>query len=195
MKLRLLITLLVTLSVSSVFSQDTQTRTIPTTPSWALKSNLLLDATTSFSLGFETKIGRRLTLDVPVSYNPWTFPENRKWKHIFTQPEVRYWLCEPFYGHFLGAHAHYAFYNVGRLPFGELRDHRYEGWLVGAGVSYGYHWMLGSNWSLEASLGLGYAYLDYEKFECYYCGDKLKDGKRHYFGATKVALSLIYIIK
>lgn len=166
------------------------------TPHLALKTNLLHDVITSMHLGLEAKTGMQQTVEMALSYNPWTFSENRKWKHLLLQPEYRYWLCEAFYGHYLGLHAHYAYYNVGRLPFGgSLKTSRYEGWLLGAGFTYGYHWMLSNRWSLEANVGVGYAYLDYEKYPCGKCSEKLKDGNRHYFGVTKASVSLIYIIK
>lgn len=171
-------------------------RPLPSTPRLVVKTNLLYDATSTFNLGVEIKTGRRLTLDVPFNYNPWTFSDNRKWKHWLVQPELRYWLCEPFYGHFLGVHTHYGQYNVGRLPFGgPLRRYRYEGWLTGAGVSYGYHLMLSGRWSVEGSLGLGYAYLRYDKYECRHCGEFLDRSRKHYFGVTKAAVSLIYVIR
>lgn len=183
-------------SQSSGSIYDPEGRKVPTTPRFGIKTNLLYDATTSFNLGVEVKLNRKLTLDFPVNYNPWTFSENRKLKHLLVQPELRYWLCEPFYGHFLGAHAHYAYYNVGRLPFGgPMRDHRYEGWLAGVGGSYGYHWLLSKRWSIEATIGVGYAYLRYEKYECRTCGDYLAKNHKHYFGVTKAGVSLIYVIK
>lgn len=183
-------------SQSSGSIYDPLGRQMPRTPSWAIKTNLLYDATSSINLGVEAKLSRKLTLDFPVNYNPWTFSDNRKLKHLLVQPELRYWLCEPFYGHFLGLHAHYAYYNVGHLPFGgRLTDYRYEGWLAGAGGSYGYQWFLSNRWSIEATMGVGYAYLRYNKYECRACGDHLAKNHKHYFGVTKVGVSLIYIIK
>lgn len=160
------------------------------------KSNLLYDATTTLNLGAEFILGKRTTFDLPVSYNPWTFGDNKKWKHILVQPELRFWTCESFTGHFWGIHTHYAFFNAGGFgPLTTLKNNRYEGWLAGAGLSYGYQWLLSNRWSLEATVGLGYAYIDYEKFECSKCGTKLKDDSYHYWGPTKVGLSLIYFLK
>ena len=169
----------------------------------AIKSNLLYDATTTANLGLEFKLGSRTTFDLPVNYNGWALfkddkgiRDNRKWMHLLVQPELRFWTCESFTGHFWGIHAHYAYYNAGGFgPLKVLKDHRFEGWLAGAGLSYGYNWMLSPRWSIEATIGLGYAFMDYEKFECYKCGEKLKDGTYHYFGPTKVGISLIYFLK
>lgn len=174
----------------------------------AIKTNLLYDATSTLNLGFEFGLSPKWTLDISGNYNPWEFGDNRKMKHWLVQPEFRYWLCEKFNGHFFGIHAHGAQYNWGgMLPWGfkdgemfgvysrQMSDHRYEGWLLGAGISYGYQWILGKRWSLEASVGLGYAYLDYGKFKCEKCGEKIADQHRNYFGPTKAAISIIYIIK
>ncbi len=168
-------------------------------PSWGLKTNLLNDATTTLNLGAELRLNRKTTFELPVSYNPWTFSDNKKWKHLLVQPELRRWTCEAFNGAFWGVHAHYGVYNVSGLPTSlfstYMNEHRFEGWLAGAGVSYGYHWMLRGRWSLEATLGIGYAYLSYDKYPCAKCGQKIGTGNRNYFGPTKAAVSLIYMIK
>ena len=36
------------------------------------------------------------------------------------QPELRYWPCRKFEGHFLGVHGHYAYYNVGPVSYTHL---------------------------------------------------------------------------
>ena len=119
------------------------------------------------------------------------------------QPEARYWFCDRFSGHFLGAHAHGGQYNAGGLKnnisflgsdLSELSDYRYQGWFVGAGVAYGYAWILGRHWNLEAELGVGYAYTRYDKFRCVGCGKKLeRDKSHHYVGPTKLAVNLVYV--
>lgn len=166
----------------------------------ALKSNLLYDATTTLNLGVEVGLGQLTTLDISGNYNPWTFSDNQKMKHWLIQPEFRIWTCERFNGHFFGIHAHYAQFNIGgMLPFGikteNFESHRYDGWLAGAGVSYGYQWILSNRWSLEATIGVGYAYIDYNKYQCGECGDKLAEKSRHYFGPTKAGVTLIFMIK
>ena len=168
---------------------------------WAVKTILLYDATSTLNLGVEFGLGQRWTLDISGNYNPWTFSGNRKMKHWLVQPEVRWWSCTRFSGHFVGLHAHGGGYNWGGMlpwairPGSDLRDHRYQGWLVGAGVSYGYHWVLGNRWGLEATVGVGYAYLDYDKYPCAKCGRKIGSASEHYFGPTKAGITLIFMIK
>lgn len=81
----------------------------------ALKSNLLYDAFATLNAGVETGLADRWTLDVSVNYNGWTLSHDRKWKHWLLQPEARYWFCDRWAGHFVGAHLLGGQYNVGGL--------------------------------------------------------------------------------
>ncbi|MDR1937826.1 MAG: DUF3575 domain-containing protein [Tannerellaceae bacterium] len=160
-----------------------------------VKSNLLYDVTTTINIGLEVSMAPKWTIDLPVNYNPWEFSGNKKLKHWLIQPEVRYWTCEKFNGHFVGFHAHIAEYNIGGIKWIGLQDHRYQGNLYGAGLSYGYQWILNTHWSLEATVGLGYAFLSHAQYPCEKCTDKIGDFTKNYFGPTKAGVSLIYIIK
>lgn len=164
-------------------------------PKLAIKTNALYWATTTANLGFEVGLGKKLTLDVSGNYNPWKFSDNKQIKHWMVQPELRYWLCERFYGHFFGVHAHYAQFNVSNLDIFGLGHHRYQGNLYGAGISYGYQWILNKRWSMEATIGVGYARIDYDKYNCGHCGSKLNSGHKNYFGPTKAGINIIYTIK
>lgn len=166
---------------------------------FALKTNVLSDATTTVNLGVEIGLAKKWTLDVSASYNPWTFSNDRKFKLLLVQPEGRFWLCERFKGHFFGVHAHWGIFNFANLnlPFGaipSLKNFRYQGDIYGAGITYGYQWYLGRHWNLEAAIGVGYARIVYDKYPCFVdCGSVLESGKEDYFGPTKLAISLIYL--
>lgn len=164
-------------------------------PKFAIKTNALYWATTTANLGFEVGLSKKLTLDVSGNYNPWEFSKNKQIKHWLVQPELRYWLCERFYGHFFGLHAHYAEANVSNLNIFGLGDYRYQGNIYGAGISYGYQWILNKRWSMEATVGVGYARLNFDKYNCGTCGSKIGKEHKNYFGPTKIALSIIYVIK
>ena len=167
----------------------------------ALKTNLLYDATLTVNAGLEVGLAPRWSLDLSGNYNGWKVNEH-KWKHWLAQPEARYWFCDRFAGHFLGLHALGGQYNVGNIKnslnflgtdFSELTDHRHQGWFAGAGVAYGYSWILGRHWNLELELGVGYVYTRYDVFECAGCGKKVEEDKpHHYVGPTKAAISLVY---
>ena len=166
----------------------------------AIKNNLLYDATATPNLALEMALSRRMTLELGVGFNPFTFSDNKKFKHWLAQPELRWWTCDVFNGHFFGVHAHGAQFNVGGwdIPVGRLdtfKESRYQGYLYGGGISYGYQWLLTPRWNLEAGIGAGYARIHYDKFPCTECGTKVDDGKYNYWGVTKAAVSLIYIIK
>lgn len=164
-------------------------------PRFAIKTNALYWATTTANLGFEVGLSKKMTLDVSGNYNPWEFSDHKQIKHWLVQPELRYWLCERFNGHFFGLHAHYAQANVSNLNIFGLGHDRYEGDIYGGGISYGYQWLISKRWSMEATIGVGYARIDFDKYECGKCGNKIATGHKNYFGPTKVGLSFIYFIK
>lgn len=191
-----IVALFLLISLSPIQAQEKETYE-STKPMWSIKTNLLYDATATMNLGLELQTGRKTSFELSGNWNPFTFSNNRKWKHVLVQPEFRYWTKKSFAGHFFGLHAHYAYYNVGNLPkpFSEnMRDNRYEGWGAGAGLSYGYRWNFNHRWGLETTIGVGYAYLDYKKFECGNCGRELGQNTKNYFGPTKAGISLIYTI-
>ncbi|MDE6380334.1 MAG: DUF3575 domain-containing protein [Muribaculaceae bacterium] len=167
-----------------------------------IKTNVLYDALLSPSLGVEVGLSRKLTLDVSGNLNLWKV-EGHSWKHWQLQPELRYWLCQRFAGHFVGIETHVGQYNVGNIDFGinflgtdfgKLKDSRYQGWQGGLGLTYGYAWIVTPHWNVEASLGLGYSYTKYDAYPCATCGTKIVSGKSHnYIGVTKAALGLVYI--
>lgn len=169
----------------------------------ALKTNLLYDASATINLGLEFGLSQQWTLDVSGNYNPFTFNHNKKWKHWLVQPEFRYWFCDKFSGHFLGFHLLGGEYNVGNFNpgfkmfnsnFKNIRYSRYEGWFMGAGIAYGYTWVLGKHWNFEAEIGFGYAFSRYDKYECGHCGKKIASAKNHhYVGPTKAAINLVYV--
>lgn len=171
----------------------------------AIKTNLLYGAyALTPNLGIEIGLGRRTTLDISGCYN-WfnlngTRNDNKKLGHWIVQPEFRYFLHERFRGHFFGVHALYSQYNIGGRELPVLlgkgsADFRHHGWAIGTGVSYGYQLRLVKRWNMEFSAGLGYVHLRYNKYACPKCGFKISEENKKYFGPTKAAISLIYMIK
>lgn len=169
----------------------------------AIKTNLISDATLSPNLGVEIGLAPKWSLDISGEINAWTLDNGRRWKHWLAQPEARYWFCDRFSGHFLGFQLLGGQYNFGGWKHGfnffnnrfeELKTERHQGWYAGAGVAYGYTWILGKHWSLEAELGVGWAYTRYDVYPCSKCGTKLDEDRVHnYVGPTKAAINLIYV--
>ena len=94
------------LSVCAVQTSDAQV---------ALKSNLLYDAALSPNIGAEVGVAPKWSLEVSGNLNAWTLDNGRRWKHWLVQPEVRYWFCDRFSGHFVGAHLLGGQVNIGGL--------------------------------------------------------------------------------
>lgn len=167
----------------------------------ALKTNLLYWGTTTPNVGIEASVGKKHTVQLFYGLNPWNKflgESNKSLKHWLVMPEYRYWFCQSFNGWFVGAHLMGGQFNAGgiKLPLGmfpEFRDHHYEGWGIGGGITAGYQWPLSKHWNFEASMGVGYDYLKYDKYKCGECGEKIKSSHSNYWGPTKTALSLLYI--
>ena len=71
---------------------------------------------------------------------------------------TRYWRFEPHVGKFLGLQVAGGNYDVGGKIWHQ------KGFFAGAGVSYGYSWLVKTRWNLTAELGAG----------CFYSKDKKK---------------------
>ena len=153
------------------------------------KTNTLYWAALTPNVGVEVGLSDKTTLELNGMMNLFVLNDNKKINFLAVQPEYRYWFCQSFIQHFVGLHLHYANYNAG------LKQYRYNGNLFGAGVSYGYDWYLSPRWNLEATLGIGYAYMDHEVYDRPKCGAFKGLENRHYFGLTKIGVSIIYFLK
>ncbi len=160
----------------------------------ALKNNALMDALLIPNLGLEVKTSSHTTLAIEGSYVPYTFSDNRKWKHWLVQPEFRLWLRTPFSGEFIAINGMAGEFNIARVPFFHLQEKRVEGKLYGGGLTFGKHFILSPHWGIEASLSLGFMYLDYSRHKCSKCGLKEKTEQSNYIGPTRAAVSLVYMI-
>lgn len=167
-----------------------------------IKTNLVGDGFLSPNLGVEIGLAPKWSLDLTGEINFWDV-NGHKWKHWLAQPEVRYWLCDRFAGHFFGLHGIGGQFNFGHIrnnvkflgsDFSNLTDFRYQGWAAGAGIAYGYDWILADHWNLEAEIGIGWMYAKFDKYSCHNCGKKLETGLHHnYFGPTKISIAIEYI--
>ena len=186
----------------------------------SIKTNALEWATTTPNIGIEAGISRHSTIQVSGALNPWNFAHDHHFRFWSAQPEYRYWFCETFNGHFVGVHLLGGQYNAKKVNFplrsltwgkpyekndlfpekdhtegfpdiqGENSGRHVEGWYIGAGVTYGYQWMLSKHWNLEASIGVGYTYSPLT----YYGRCSQIIDKRHvnYVGPTNAQISFLY---
>lgn len=186
----------------------------------AIKTNALEWATTTINLGIEAGVSNHSTLELTGALNPWNFPNDHHFKFWKVQPEYRYWFCNTFSGHFLGVHLLGGEYNAKKINFpfdgltwgrpyyendrfpesdhsngwpnlrGKYSGRHVEGWYIGAGITYGYQWVLSKHWNIEASLGVGYVYSPLKYWgRCEQCIDKRN---LNYVGPTNAQVSFLY---
>lgn len=176
-----------------------------------VKTNALYLATSTPNIGLEYAFADRFSLELEGGYNPWTLDSDRnmKAKHLLVSPEVRYWFCEAFNGHFIGINANYTLFNLSgvdvpavffpsarsAMMLEDLKNRRSEGWAAGAGLTYGCVWPIARRWNLECTVGLGYWYTDYDKFESRKCGLFQEHVSHGAFGPTALGISFIYLIR
>ena len=170
----------------------------------AVKTNALYWMTTTPNVGFEFALADRWTFQIAGGYNPWTLnkEENQKIKHFLVSPEVRYWFCESFQGHFIGINGNYTQFNISSVhipqvffPSSSMEESRNQGWAAGAGLTYGYATPIARRWNIEFNLGLGFWYTEYDKFESRPCGLFQESLNNLAFGLTDIGISFIYMIK
>ena len=177
----------------------------------AVKTNSLYWMTATPNVGFEFALADRWTFEVAGGYNPGTFDkdDNIKAKHFLVTPEIRYWFCESFQGHYLGINGNYTMFNVSGIYIPEvfvpvnsqgyfiddLQHARSQGWAAGAGLTYGYATPISRRWNIEFNIGLGFWYTEYDKFESRPCGLFQNNISNWAFGPTDLGISFIYMIK
>lgn len=190
---------------------------LPVSAQVALRTNLAYDATLTPNLGFEFRVDSAWTMGANVGLNAWDIDSkrNKKWRHLLVAPNVRH-----YFGHetervasdsiwglpanrsrrvsYLEIDAIYSHFNVGntRIPFGlytAVKDRRLQGDLVALGGKYGYAWILGRDWYVEAEAGIAVGYAWFKEYECAVCGTQLGDGNR-IFLLPQLGINIVYII-
>ena len=84
---------------------------------YSAKTNVLGLATGNLNLELSAAVSRKVTLHLPVNYNPFTYnflAENCKMQNLTFQPGARYWLTESYMRWFVGVHGIYSRYQIGR---------------------------------------------------------------------------------
>lgn len=173
---------------------------VPKIARFALKTNLVYGAAwMTPNLSAEVALSPHSTLALSYSNNPWGWKrrsrdDNTKLLHGVVLPEYRYWFGERFKGHFVGAHALYAEYNVsGRtVPTLFEKDYRYQGTAFGGGLSYGYSLPLSPHWSVEFTAGVGVAKMKYDRFTCRTCDDRGERIEGTWVGPTRLGVNVVW---
>ena len=177
-------------------------------PGAAVRTNLFWDAAAEPNIGLEFPLGQHFSLGANAgikTWPRWLFWDNENiqntthWRNFAVVPEARYYFDQVYQGLFLAGDLIYTHFNVGnvKFPFGlypDARDYRLQGDFVGAGVSLGRSWWLGSHWRVEAEAGVGVGYVNANKFECAHCGTQVgtKEGVAL---VPKLGLNIAYNFK
>ncbi|MCI5581048.1 MAG: DUF3575 domain-containing protein [Phocaeicola plebeius] len=162
----------------------------------AIKTNALYLLTGTMNIGGELATGEQTSLSLQVQYHPWEWGNNKKMKHIWVQPEYRYWWKGVFTGSFMGIHLNWANYNIAKMPpITTLKNHRYQGNAIGCGLTYGYQWLLGTYWNLETSVSAGYLHLHYKRYGPEKNDPMEKESYSNYIGPYQVGVTLTYFLR
>ena len=169
----------------------------------SIKTNVLYGAYTSTpNIGIGASVNDKSSIEISGGYNPWNLKgkkdNNKKLVHWTASLDYKYWFCEAFNGHFFGVNIIGSQYNISKhelrfLLGKDSQKYRYEGWAIGSGVFYGYQFLINKRFAIETSLGLGYARLNYSKYRCNKCGEKIGNDTRNYWGPTKADISVVYL--
>ena len=123
----------------------------------SVNTDLMMLATQTYNFGAEMTIGNRSTLGLTVfgNHNPYIH-DNMK---VFgVQPEYRYYFGgRPLYHHFVGLGLLAADYNFVQ------KGKRYDGYALGAGLTFGYVFALTNNLNVDLHAGFGLVRTSYTK--------------------------------
>lgn len=136
----------------------------------AVKTNLLFDLATALNVEIEVPLARRWSLAGEWIFPWWLLEDKQHCLQVLCGTlEARYWLRgnykhqdkslgrhNPLAGWFIGVYAGTALYDVEWDAEGYHSLNAYM-----AGISAGYVQPLSRNFSMEFSVGVGYAYTDY----------------------------------
>ena len=169
--------------------------------SFALRNNLLYDATLTPNIGADIRLDSLWTLGAVVGINACDVDKekNKKWRHLLIEPNVRRWLNRtPFSKSYIEGDLIYSHFNVGNttIPFSlydAVKEKRLQGDLFALGGKYGYSWILARHWRIEAEAGIAIGYAWFKEYECATCGQQLGNGDR-IFLLPQLGINVVYII-
>lgn len=150
--------------------------------------NMALLAVGSINIELSKAFSKKVTAHVPISWNPITFSNNKKIKHIMLQPGIRWWQWHSYSGYFGGINITIAQFNTG------IKALRYYGKGAGVTISAGYAKMLSKRWNLEAEAGFYSGWIKYNKYQRKHCGDYEGNWSGIKLFPAKISLSLIYVM-
>lgn len=155
------------------------------------RTNLLGLVTGNLNAEVGMTLNKKFSLHLPVQYNPFIYSreKNTKFQNLTFMPGARYWLRESFMDQFIGLSLIGSRYHIGNL----FDDYRYDGYGVGAGLSFGWTYPMAPRWNFEWELGVAGIWANYEKSVCKSCGYSYGKTQQWYVIPHKISASLIYL--
>lgn len=170
-----------------------------------LKTNLLYDAATVLNFAVEVPFNRNFSI-LYEHHCPWWLSRNNRYCLEFLSfgGEFRWWFRpktreasadlvkrDALVGHFLGLYG-----MGGKFDIQANRKFCYQGEFFSAGLTYGYSMPVSRRLNMEFSISVGYARIPYRHYIPtddweLLVRDPDKAGVLHYFGPTKVEVSLV----
>lgn len=127
---------------------------------FALRTSATMWATATPNIEVSFPVNKHWTIHLPVMYNPWVWGHNSRFQQLTTMPGIRYWRQKPYVHYFFSAYTIASRFHVGGWFD---KKYRYDGEGYGLGVGTGYNYILNKHWNIEAEIGFGLIYADYDK--------------------------------
>lgn len=128
--------------------------------SLSLRTSVTWLATATPNIELSMPVSKKISIHLPVMYNPWVMKQNSRFQQLTTMPGIRYWQQQ------CGVHYFASLYGIAsRFHMGGWLDHkyRYDGTAYGAGIGFGYSWVLSAHWNFELEGGVGCVWAKYDK--------------------------------
>ena len=125
---------------------------------YGVSTNILGWATGTINGAIEFKTSDKWSIEVPIYFNP-IVTDNVSMLHITTQPTLKYWYQSVFVGHYLSISNTTSYFKFGR------KESMNKGFIVGAGVGYGYSFIINKYISLNIEAGVGAYYTRYDAYK------------------------------
>ena len=175
----------------------------PAVKAQAIKTNVPLLLVGTPNVGMEFTVSQQFTTNLDILWMPYMFKKHEEvLRALVGSADLRYYVKPLYYytnnmydGFYLGPYVEAGNFNIGFWRGEERESYRYKGWGISAGLSLGYKFYLSKRFRLDLNLGLGYAHLQYDKYQL--GGEwadyplELKD-TRAWFGPTKFGVHLVY---
>lgn len=158
------------------------------------------------NIGAEATVSKNISISGDIMWLPYLFKENEEvFRSLQVSAEVRYYTNPKYYynndmydGFYLGPYLMWGDFNVGLMTDSqkEEKNFRREGWGVSSGLSVGYKFYLTNRIKLDLNLGLGYAFMQYEKYQLggQWVDYPMRKDTSHWIGPTRFGISVVYAL-